>query len=345
MPSSKTMSFEEFEKEIFKIFPPGQREEVLAQVRSIRQQKLWAHQKVRDTIVVPTILYKYASCDLLQKGFPSCLRATQPTALNDVMECNITTLKDPETDEAKWREALLEGLTKNFGISMPPEELERRRRIYADPRISTVIQNYLDRFVGVVSFTTDPLITTMWAHYAQNSGFVVGYNAEVLRTLGFELRKMLYLELPPMYDPVRDNIIRVWFVDEEMRKRRMQEGIQSSGTPILETVDFLELQRDWKTLAQLLFVKGKSWEYEKEVRLLVGQQDTRLLEKKDKNGLPIRVLDIPPEAIEEVYVGFNTPQEDYRKMIELVGERKQGWKMMHTSSHAYRMQVTATGVY
>ena len=29
-------------------------------------------------------------------------------------------------------------------------------------------------YVGVVSFSSDPLIPTMWAHYAENAGFVVG---------------------------------------------------------------------------------------------------------------------------------------------------------------------------
>ena len=186
----------------------------------------------------------------------------------------------------------------------------------------------------------------MWAHYAENSGFVVGYNTEALRKMGFELRKMLYLELAPAYDPARDNVIRLNFVDEERRKRDVEAGIQSKGTPILENVDFLELQRDRKTLAQLLFVKGKSWEYEKEVRLLVDLTETRLLEEKDNNGWPVRVLDVNLGAIEEVYVGFNTPQEEIQRMIELVGgTERRGWKLRHTSSHAYRMQVTVTSIY
>lgn len=59
-------------------------------------------------------------------------------------------------------------------------------------------------------------------------------------------------------------------------------------------------------------MKGKSWEFEKKVRLLVYQQTTRIAGEKDER--PIRALDIPIEAIEEVYVGFNTHRDSTNKM-------------------------------
>ena len=68
-------------------------------------------------------------------------------------------------------------------------------------------------------------------------------------------------------------MIRLCFVDEEGRKREVQEGNPLPGIPILAERDFVPLEKDWRPLARLLFVKGKSWEYEKEVRLLVDQQD------------------------------------------------------------------------
>ena len=250
--------------------------------RRIKVQR-WVEQQLQDTLDVPYILYKYIPNSLLQHGCPNCLRATQPEALNDVMEGNFVTVKG------------------------------------------------------------DPLILTMWAHYALNSGFVVGYNTEKLKTLGVELRKVLYMELAPIYNPGRDNLIRLNFGDEERRKHNAQEDIQSLGIPLLDAdIDFVELQRHWKTLARLLYVKGKSWEYEKEVRLLVDQQRTRLLDDEDKDGWPIRVLDIPTEAIEEVHVGFNTPEKEVGRMAQLVGGERRGWKLKYTSSHAYRMQVTTT---
>ena len=180
----------------------------------------------------------------------------------------------------------------------------------------------------------------------KNSGFVVGYNTEVIRSLGFELRKMLYLEFAPRYNPLEGNVITVSFVDEELRKQREKEGTESTGTPmLLQPIPFLEMQSDWKKMAQLLFVKGKSWEYEREVRLLVDQKETRPLNCTDQNGHPVRVLDVPVEAIEEVYVGFNTAPEDVEMIREVVGQGNHRWQLKTTSSHAFRTQVTITSIY
>ena len=306
----------------------------------------WLQEQLVDTLIVPEILYKYIPCSHLKKGAPLSLRATQLAALNDVMECNVTTMKYPDQNEDQWLEALQRELKESIGKSLSTEELGRRRRTYGDPRISTVIQEFLNPLLGVVSFSSDPLVNTMWSHYAENSGFVIGYNTEALRTLGFELRKMLYLEFAPRYNPLDGNVITLSFDDEDYRRQRELEGTKPVEAPVpLEPVPFLELKSDWKKVARLLFVKGKSWEYEKEVRLLVDQKDTRSLDKQDKNGHPVSVLDIPVEAIDEVYAGFDTPPEDIKRISEVVGTGNHRWKMKRTSSHAFRMKVTLTSIY
>ena len=219
--------------------------------------------------------------------------------------------------------------------------MNRRKNLYGDPRVSTIIRDFLSRFVGVVSFSSDPLIPTMWAHYAQNSGFVVGYNTHVLKKLGIDLRRVLYLELAPTYTPTRDNVIRLQFVDEESRQQEAQASDKKPGIPLLGcSVDFLELRKDWKELAKVLFVKGEAWSYEKEVRMLVDLSNTRPLDRKDKNGWQVRVLNVPTEAIKEVYVGFNTPRDKVKKIKDIVGVGEGMWKLKYTDSHAYRMQVT-----
>ena len=305
----------------------------------------WLQEQLVDTLIVPEILYKYIPCSHLKKGAPLSLRATQLAALNDVMECNVTTMKYPGQNENQWLEALQRELKDSIGKSLSTEELGRRRRTYGDPRISTVIQEFLNPLLGVVSFSSDPLVNTMWSHYAENSGFVIGYNTEVLRTLGFELRKMLYLEYAPRYNPLDGNVITISFDDEDYRRQRELEGAEPVEAPVpLEPVPFLELKSDWKKVARLLFVKGKSWEYEKEVRLLVDQKDTRSLDKQDKNGHPVSVLDIPVEVIDEVYAGFDTPPEDIERISKVVGTGNHRWKMKRTSSHAFRMKVTLTSI-
>ena len=80
-------------------------------------------------------------------------------------------------DRDEWYSIVLGSLKEIFLDDAPStEEMARRKNLYGDPRVSTIIRDYLSRFVGVISFSADPLIPTMWAHYARNSGFVVGYN-------------------------------------------------------------------------------------------------------------------------------------------------------------------------
>ena len=225
------------------------------------------------------------------------------------------------------------------------QELQRRKNLYGDPRVSTIVRDYLSRFVGVVSFSSDPLILTMWAHYAQKSGFVVGYDTEFLQSLGEDLRRVLYLELAPSYTPTRDNMVRLEFVDEERRKEYEKDSDGKTGTPLLgSSVNILELRKDWRELSKVLFVKGHTWQYEQEVRLLVDLTKTHPPAQHCNVGYGIHLLDVPTEAIQEVYVGFNTPEDKIGHIEEIVSVGRGKWKLKYTDSHAYRMQVTSTSV-
>ena len=331
-------------------FPPERRQEVLAAIVDLhlrgKAEEEWVTQQVQGMIELPNILYKYIPCKSLNYGLPRTLRATQPAALNDVMEGNIRTGMETKMDRDEWYEILAKSLKEIFGDdALPDDEFHRRKNLYGDPRVSTIIRDYLSLSIGVVSFSSDPLIPTMWAHYAKNSGFVVGYNTRAMKALGVDLRRVLYLELAPAYKPTWDNIIRLEFVDEERRQQEAQTDEKATGTPLLaSSVKFLELRRDWKELSKVLFIKGKTWENEKEARLLVDLRTTRPLNDKDENGYTINVFDVPAEAIEEVYVGFNTPRTEVTRIEEIVGVGEGTWKLKHTDSHAYRMQVTSTYV-
>ena len=118
----------------------------------------------------------------------------------------------------------------------------------------------------------------------------------------------------------------------------------NSGIPLLTShVEFFELRRDWRELAKALFVKGETWESEKEVRLLVDLQSARAIGKK-KGGYEIYVLDVPTEAIAEVYVGFDTPSMAVDRISQVVGVGEGTWKLIRTDSHAYRMETPLTSV-
>lgn len=180
-------------------FPSHRRKEVLAAVVNLhlggKAEEKWVRRQVDGMLELPSILYKYAPLERLDDGFPGTLRATQTAALNDVMEGNISTEMESKMDRDQWYAMVLESLAHIFGNdAFSQEELERRKKLYGDPRISTIIRDYLSRFVGVISFSADPLIPTMWAHYAKNSGFVAGYNTNVLKEHGGDRGSLCRLE-------------------------------------------------------------------------------------------------------------------------------------------------------
>ena len=300
------------------------------------QRSLWGD------VDIPDILYKYIPKKLIGKGAPDSLRATQLLALNDDMECNVTTMKGSEQGDTLAFLAMVQSkLEGHLGIALPWEELLTRSLRYGDLRLSTFIQEYLNPLVGVVSFSTDILVPTMWAHYARNTGIVVGYDTEALSALGFELRPVVYSEIAPTYQPSAGDAIRLDYVNREAMERDLRAGRNTEGFPLLARTDLAEFGAGWKSLSRLLLVKGISWGYEKEVRLLVDLEQARDTGRTDSNGWPIKVIDPPPEAIREIYRGANTRDADVERAVQVArGENKSGLFVGHVSSHAFRIQKT-----
>ena len=309
-------------------------------LRTFQSQEC-ADKLAEGTTDIPDVLYKYIPRERIGNGAPDSLRATQLLALNDDMECNVITMHDKEMDILDFLAQVQSRLKECLGVEVSEEGLMKQALRHGDLRLSAFIQEYLNPLVGVVSLSTDLLVPTMWAHYARNTGIVVGYDTEVLRGLGFELKQLSYSEIAPMYAPARDHVIELNFVDREQMERDTRSGRTRKGIPILVSVDLTQLGADWKALSQVLFVKGSSWEYEKEVRLLVDLQDARDTGKIDSNDWPIKVIDIPPEAIKEIYGGVHTLKADLVQAIEIArGENKSGLFAGHVSSHAFRIQKT-----
>ena len=316
--------------------------DIAAHWLQMHQSEECARKSVWGDVELPDILYKYVPKELIGAGAPDSLRATQLLALNDDMECNVTTMKGSEQEDTLEFLALVQSkLEGHLDVAVPWEELLTRSLRYGDLRLSTFIQEYLNPLVGVVSFSTDILVPTMWAHYARNTGIVVGYDTEALRTLGFELRPVVYSELAPVYQPQEGDAIRLNFVNREDMQRELRAGRNREGFPILTSTDLAEFGAGWQSLSRVLFVKGMSWAYEKEVRLLVDLEQARDIGKEDENGLPIKVIAPPPEAIREIYGSANTQQADVGRAVQLArGENKAGLFVGHVSSHAFRIQKT-----
>ena len=220
------------------------------------QRSLWG------AVDLPDILYKYIPKELIGNGAPDSLRATQLLALNDDMECNVVTMKGSEQgDTLAFLAEVQLRLEGHLGIAVAWEELLTRSIRYGDLRVSTFIQEYLNPLVGVVSFSTDILVPTMWAHYARNTGIVVGYDTEALSALGFELRPVVYSEIAPTYQPSTGDAIWLDYVDRESVERDLRAGRNREGVPLLARTELAELGASWKSLSRLLLVKGISWGY------------------------------------------------------------------------------------
>ena len=186
----------------------------------------------------------------------------------------------------------------------------------------------------------------MWAHYARNTGIVVGYDTEALRGLGFELRPVVYSEIAPICQPQAGDAIRLDFVDREYIERELRAGRNREGLRILTSTELAQFGASWKSLSRLLLVKGMSWAYEKEVRLLVDLKQTRDTGKKDSNEWPIKVIDPPPEAIKEIYRGANTREADVERAVQMArGAEKRGLFVGQVSSHAFRIEKTGGTKY
>ena len=193
------------------------------------------------TLRLPEILYKYIPTKLIGAGAPNSLRATQLLALNDDMECNVTTMKASEQEDTlEFLKLVQSKLEEHLGIAVPWEDLLTRSLRYGDLRLSTFIQEYLNPLVGVVSFSTDLLVPTMWAHYARNTGIVVGYDTEALGALGYELRPVVYSELAPVYEPETGNAVRLNFVNREEIQRELRAGQNREGFSILTSTELAE---------------------------------------------------------------------------------------------------------
>ena len=181
----------------------------------------------------------------------------------------------------------------------------------------------------------------MWAHYARNTGIVVGYDRDALRTLGFELRPVVYSDLAPTYRPQDGNAITLDFVNREYMERDLRAGRNGDGFPILASSELARFGSDWKSLARVLLVKGISWAYEKEVRLLVDLDKTRDTGGEDDEGWPVKVIDLPPEAIKQIYPGVKTQDADVERAVQIArGENRRGLFVGRLSSHAFRIQKT-----
>ena len=232
----------------------------------------------RDT-PEPKVVYKYLraerAVEVLPENGNGALRATQPGALNDPLECATLCSAVYPSEDKEVQEIIgaLNWIVPEHPVKKSDVELSRRQ--LGTQAWNDLFRKQLSRRLGVVSFSSSAIHPLLWAHYADSgAGVVIGYRVSLLKKVatGYErLGAVLYMDKPPI------NTGHVIFKDEG-------------------------------NLHVILLTKARYWEYEKEWRLTMELKNTVGTGKSDKIGYSINILPIPNEAVTEVYFTERTPK-------------------------------------
>ena len=206
------------------------------------------------------------------------LRATQPAALNDPFECAVATLYvfRGEAEENRELAKVLTEINENKPISA--KEVRTARIEHGSLFTRQLLADQISTRFGIVSFSTNPRHPLMWSLYTTDgSGFVIGYDTSELRELGGsegDLRAVQYGSQPP----------------------------QIRGPAVFS--------QPRSNIRGFLSVKSNHWSHEEEWRLIVELNKTVGTGQTDRHGLPINLVQIPNEAVVEVFYTERTPRKD-----------------------------------
>ena len=236
-----------------------------------------------------SILYKYLASERALTCIPEVgngtLRATQPAALNDPFECHVA----PDyviPDQAEENRQLARVLnTINESNPVTEADIQQARSEHGSLFTHHLFTKQVSTRFGIVSFATNPYHPLMWSHYTTDgSGFVIGYDAAEINKLAGpkgSLRPVEYQSRPP---PIGGPIVLV---------------SPESNLPIM------------------LSLKSDHWSYEQEWRLIVELNRTIGTGETDQHGQPINLVQVPNEAVKQVFYTERTPH----KTVELIRGR------------------------
>ena len=171
------------------------------------------------------------------------------------------------------------------------------RQLFADIRADAKRHIWVSNS-AILSLTRSPLNALMWAHYAEaHSGFVIGFDVRACRftlpeanLLPVQFGSVIYTEHRPKGELITSFLMEVG-------------GEYSYRPELLE-----KLQR-------LFLYKPLCWSYEEEVRVVKcvkGIKEARILPSGtftvlSLDGAKVYAVDLPVNAIVEVYVGVRNP--------------------------------------
>ncbi|WP_271765964.1 DUF2971 domain-containing protein [Aquimarina algiphila] len=235
--------------------------------------------EVESNIEEPTSIFKYYpnnsnSIDALTNQYLFC---SHPFHLNDSMDCS-NLLWDFSNISKKQYNAFFSktGLDQVIEVDFKQDK---------NNNFSTIrhhLFNFITNGSGIISLTTEPLHTLMWAHYASEKGFMIELDFnDVKQNLKKENRNLKnYALFPVQYVDILESI------------DCFQEGFKSPDIPFLYSVG----------------IKRKDWSYENEWRLVpftdnYGIPHSIIAPMEDMKGENERKIYYPRKAIKSIAIG------------------------------------------
>ena len=241
------------------------------------------------SVLEPRTLYKYVTPQRVLNCIPEVgdgtLRATQPAALNDPFECAVEALYviPDEREENRELAKVLTEINENKPVS--EADVHAARIEHGSLFTRQLVTAQVSTRFGIVSFTINPHHPLIWSLYTiDGSGFVIGYDVSELSQLTSSersLRPVQYNDRPPAI--IGPNVL----------------ASPKSNIPVL------------------LSIKSNDWSHEDEWRLIVELNKTIGTGETDQLGLSVNLVQIPNNAVVEVFYTERTPLN----VVQAVRER------------------------
>ena len=290
---------------------------------------------LREHEAPPGIVYKYMTHEV----FRSCLtddgtatvRATPLDALNDIAEGIVDAWPWPDHEGLR---RLGRSVMPVLGLKVEDWVEEDAPDYFAkcletEPSwLQALFKTVLSRWWGVMSFSADPLVLSMWGTYAaSNTGFVVGYSTEAL------------CSALPVH-----GLGRIQYLDHPLRIAASAEGFTIQHDTATDSVNDDVGQHD---LGKVLYFKSREWAHEREVRFLVPLASAEDAGQKDSFDHPIQLMRIPAKTIVHVIHGPNTPRPEVERASRLLRSGVCSTRELHTFNRQpgdYRNVLVQSGI-
>jgi Protein of unknown function (DUF2971) len=250
------------------------------------------------------LLYKYLAPDRVPVLESLTIRFTQPGALNDPFDVkpHITEVISSGSEFEEQMDSVLANempklnaaLAAESGGEITPEiadilsnyvrtvgkgNFERLAKQML-PTVRSLFHDTINRFIGVLSLSEDPLNLLMWSHYGQShQGFVLGFDSA-----------HAYFN-----QKISDH--------DEFRHLRQIEYRNERPTGPLNAMDGVTV----------FVVKSSAWQYEREWRMLLPLEHAS--QRIETEKWPIYLFGYPADAVKEVILGASIAKETRGRVI------------------------------